>query len=104
VINKIIEEVKEAENLADKIIKEAEDRAIKIIKEAQLDAEKNKEQAKKETLAKGELMIVKEEKMAREEAKNIIDKSIKEREIINKKAMAKIDKAVEIIIKRVVEL
>ncbi|HDK25685.1 MAG TPA: hypothetical protein ENG48_01175 [Candidatus Atribacteria bacterium] len=103
-INKIIEEVKEAENLADKIIKEAEDRAIKIIKEAQLDAEKNKEQAKKETLAKGELMIVKEEKMAREEAKNIIDKSIKEREIINKKAMAKIDKAVEIIIKRVVEL
>ena len=103
-INKIIEEVKEAENLADKIIKEAEDRAIKIIKEAQLDAEKIKEQAKKETLAKGELMIVKEEKMAREEAKNIIDKSIKEREIINKKAMAKIDKAVEIIIKKVVEL
>ncbi|HEC91730.1 MAG TPA: hypothetical protein ENI51_01850 [Candidatus Atribacteria bacterium] len=103
-INKIIEEVKEVENVADKIIKEAEGRAIKIIKDAQLDAEKIKEQAKKETLAKGELMIVKEEKMARKEAKNIINKSIKEREIINKKAMAKIDKAVEIIIKRVVEL
>ncbi|MEN3189884.1 MAG: hypothetical protein ABDK78_03060 [Atribacterota bacterium] len=103
-ISKIIEEVKEVENVADKIIKEAEDRAIKIIKEAQLESEKIKEQVKKETLAKGELMIKKEEKIAREEAENIINKSIKERDAIYKKAMAKVDKAVEIIIKRVVEL
>lgn len=103
-ISKIIEQVKEVENVADKIIKEAEDRAIKIIKEAQLDSEKIKEQVKKETLAKGELMIEKEEKIAREEAENIINKSIRERDVIYKKAMGKVDKAVEIIIKKVVEL
>ena len=51
-INKLIEEIKETEAVADKIIKDAEDKAAKIIKEAHREADELIEKIKKKPLKK----------------------------------------------------
>jgi len=52
-INKLIEEIKKTEDVADKIIKDAEDKAAKIIKEAHREADELIERIKNKPLKKG---------------------------------------------------
>lgn len=102
-LNKIIEEIKEVENQAEKIIQDAEIKAKKIIEEAQLEAERIKNQAKKEALEQGRGLREKEEKIAKKEAEDILTRSFREKEIIHKKSLGKFDKAMERIIKEVLK-
>lgn len=100
-INKIIEEIKEAESKAEKIIQDADIKAKEIIEKAQLETERVKEQARKEALEQGEHLREEEERIAKKEAKDILSRSFKEKEIIQQKSMDKLDKAIERIIKEV---
>ena len=102
-LNKIIEEVKNTERTADKIIKEANDKAEKIINNAQEDAEKLIKRIKEEAKKEGKVIIEREERLARIEADNIIKKCEREKGELHKNSLKNIDKAVKIVIKKVME-
>jgi len=102
-IDKAILEVKKTERAADKIIKDANDKAEIIIDNAQKESDKLIERIKEEAKKEGKMIIEREEKLARIEADNIIKKSEIEKEELGKKSLKNIDKAVKIVIKKVVE-
>lgn len=102
-IDKIIKKVKETERTADNIIKEAENKSVKIIKDAQNKTDDLLGKVKEESFHKGEILISENEKRAKEEAENINKNCKKEKELLQKKAFGKIENAVKIITKRVVE-
>ena len=102
-IDKIILEVKKTESAADKIIKDANDKAGIIIDNAHQEEEKLIKIKKEEAKTEGKIIIEREEKIARIEANNIMKKSEREKEELSKKTLGKIDEAVKIVIKKVVE-
>ena len=102
-LNKIIEEVKKTEHTADKIIKDANDRDEKIINNAHEEADKTIERIKEEAKKEGKIIIEREEILARIQADNIIKNSEREKEELGKKSSKNIDRAVKMVIKKVME-
>ena len=102
-LNKIIEEVKKTERTADKIIKKANDKAEKIINNTHEEVDKLIERIKEEAKKEGKMIIEREEKLARIEADNIIKKCEREKGELRKNSLKNIDKAVKIVIKKVME-
>ena len=102
-LNKIIEEVKKTEIIADKIIKEANVKDDKIISNAHGEANRLIESIKEETKKEGKMIIAREEELARIEAGNIIKNCEREKEELGKNSLKNIDKAVKIVIRKVME-
>ncbi len=102
-LNKIIEEVKKTETTADNIIKEADDKSEKIINNANEEVNKLIERINKETKEEGKLIIEREEESARIKADSIRKNCEREREELGKDSLKNIDKAVKIVIKKVME-
>jgi len=102
-LNKIIEEVKKTETAADNIIKEADDKAEKIINNVNEEVNKLIERINKVTKKEGKLIIEKEEELARIEADNIRKNCEREKEELGNNSLKNIDKAVKIVIKKVME-
>ena len=102
-LNKIIEEVKKTETTADNIIKEANVKNDKIINNAHGEANRLIERIKEETKKEGKIIIGREEESARIEADNIRKSCEREKEELGRKSLKNINKAVKIVIRKVME-
>jgi len=102
-INKILKDVKKTELSAENMIKNAEKNANEVIKNALSKVEELKEKMKIEAIQKGEMLIVEDEKRAKEESGNIKENCEKEKAVLQKKALDKIENAVNFITEKIVE-
>ena len=102
-LNKIIEEIKKTEQTADNIIRDSHDKAENIINNAHKEADKLIERIKEEAKKEGKMIIEREENIARMEADNTKKNCEREKEEIGIKSLKNIEKAVKIVIKKVME-
>jgi len=102
-INKILKDVKQTELSSENIIKDAEKNANKIIKNAINKVEELKRKMKAEAIRDGEMLIIEDEKKAREESKNINEYCEKQKKALDKKAMDKIENTTKLITEKILE-
>ncbi|MEA2021871.1 MAG: hypothetical protein U9N08_05295 [Candidatus Caldatribacteriota bacterium] len=102
-INKILKDVKKTELSAENMMKNAEKNANKVIKNALSKVEELKDKMKIETIQKGEMLIIEDEKRAKEESGNIKENCEKEKAALQKKSLDKIENAVNFIAEKIIE-
>ena len=99
----MIKDVKQTELSAENMIEDAEKKAKAIINKAADKVEELKKSIKEQAIREGEILIIGDEKNAKEESDNIYKNCNNEKEYLKRNASGKIEKAVKYITEKIIE-